>query len=184
MLQYFDRMDLMYLERVIRFACDAHIGQKRKYTNEPYVIHPMSVCKLLRQHYPDATRAMVYAAILHDTVEDTHVTLGDIADEFGYDVMELVEWLTNISVKSDGNRAKRKAIDRQHINEAPFEAQLIKVADIMDNTKDIVDNDENFAKVYLNEVRQTLDIMRPDVKEQELWCLTSQQIDDGMRRLK
>jgi (p)ppGpp synthase/HD superfamily hydrolase len=61
---------------------------------------------------------MIAAAWLHDVVEDTPVTLEDLHSEFGEGIAELVEALTDISRPEDGNRRKRKAIDREHLAHA------------------------------------------------------------------
>lgn len=61
--------------------------------------------------------------------------------------------VTDVSKPSDGNRATRKAIDRRHLSEASSEGKAIKLADTIDNTSDIVQNDPEFAVVYLQEKR-------------------------------
>lgn len=142
------------------FAIGAHSGvaQVRKYTNEPYWVHPFEVASIVAQ-VPGATPEMIAAAWLHDVVEDTGVTLDQIHLVFGADVAELVFWLTDASKPEDGNRAARKAIDRAHIAAAPAEAQTVKLADLISNTKSIVKHDPEFAKVYLEEKRLMLEVM-------------------------
>ena len=142
------------------FAGAAHraVKQLRKYTNEPYIVHPAEVASIVAQ-VPEATEEMIAAAWLHDVVEDTGVTNDEIHLYFGADVAKLVFWLTDASKPEDGNRATRKAIDREHIAKAPAEAQTIKLADLISNTKSIVAHDEKFAKIYLEEKRLLLDVM-------------------------
>src|SRR5688572_2066454 len=90
------------------FAERAHaaIGQRRKYTGEPYIVHPIAVAELVRSvpHTPE----MIAAALLHDVVEDTPVTLAQIEAEFGPVVADLVDWLTDVSRPADGKRQVRK----------------------------------------------------------------------------
>lgn len=147
------------IEHAALFAANAHgaINQRRKYTNEPYIVHPAAVAKIVQSvaHTPE----MVAAAFLHDTVEDTEVTLTEIEVAFGAEVRKLVYWLTDISQPEDGNRATRKAIDRDHIALAPAEAQTIKLADLIDNTETIVAHDPDFAVVYLKEKARLLEVM-------------------------
>ena len=78
---------------------------------------------------------------------------------FGTDIATLVGWLTDVSKPEDGNRAVRKAIDREHTAAAPAEAQTIKLADLISNTKSIMAHDPTFAKVYLEEKRLLLAVM-------------------------
>jgi (p)ppGpp synthase/HD superfamily hydrolase len=92
-------------------------------------------------------------------VEDTGVSIELIRKEFGSEVSDLVGWLTDVSRPEQGNRAVRKAIDRAHTAAAPAEAQTVKLADLIANTRSIVAHDEAFAKVYLAEKRQLLEVM-------------------------
>ena len=99
------------------------------------------------------------AAVLHDTVEDCDVTLDDIVSHFGPVVADLVEQLTDISVPEDGNRAFRKAMDRDHSAQASAQGMTIKIADLLDNTKSITEHDEHFAKVYMKEKALLLQVL-------------------------
>ncbi|VAW90598.1 Guanosine-3',5'-bis(diphosphate) 3'-pyrophosphohydrolase / GTP pyrophosphokinase, (p)ppGpp synthetase II [hydrothermal vent metagenome] len=147
------------IERAREFATQAHqrIGQRRKYTNQPYDLHLAAVAKLVGEVADDVE--MVAAAWLHDTVEDTPATLDDIEKNFGVPVAELVEELTDISKASDGNRAKRKELDRIHSSQASTRAKTVKLADLIDNCKDIRKNDERFAWVYLSEMGALLKVL-------------------------
>jgi hypothetical protein len=78
---------------------------------------------------------------------------------FGIDIATLVGWLTDVSKPEDGNRAHRKAIDRPHSAEAPAEAQTVKLADLISNSRSIVAHDPAFAKTYLEEKRLLLAVM-------------------------
>lgn len=143
----------------IRFAKDAHKKQTRKYTNEPYLTHPMAVAGLVASVTDDPD--MIIAAILHDTVEDCEkVTIDHITENFGPRVSHLVSDLTDVSKKSDGNRKKRKEIDRQHTAEALPESKTIKLGDLIDNLKNIDYFDEDFADVYMNEKMQLLHVLQ------------------------
>jgi hypothetical protein len=88
---------------------------------------------------------MIAAAWLHDTVEDTPATFGDIEREFGAEVRALVADLTDVSKPSDGNRAVRKAIDRHHTAQASVRAKTVKLADLIDNCRDICEHDASFG---------------------------------------
>ena len=145
------------LDRAIAYATVAHKGQKRKYTGAPYIGHPLEVMGIVRT-VPHTTE-MLMAAVLHDTVEDTAATLDDIDKQFGSVVRSLVSDLTDISDPEDGNRALRKAKDREHSVSASAQAQTIKYADLIANSESIMKHDPSFAKVYMQEKKLLLDGM-------------------------
>jgi (p)ppGpp synthase/HD superfamily hydrolase len=151
-------MDVVRKAQVYAMAAHASVKQVRKYTGEPYIVHPAEVAKIVAG-VPGATPEMVAAAWLHDVVEDTGCTFTDIHMAFGIDIATLVGWLTDVSKPEDGNRAVRKAIDRAHTAEAPAEAQTIKLADLISNSRSIVQHDPAFAKTYLEEKRMLLEVM-------------------------
>ena len=151
-------MTLVEKARAFATAAHAAVGQLRKYTFEPYIVHPAEVAALVST-VPGHTPEMVAAAWLHDTVEDTGVTSELIRSEFGDEVATLVGWLTDVSRPDHGNRAARKAVDRAHTAAAPAEAQTIKLADLIANTRSIMQHDEKFAVTYLAEKRMLLEVM-------------------------
>lgn len=162
-------------QKALQFATEAHgnINHLRKYTGEPYIVHPMAVADLVRsvKHTP----AMIAAAYLHDVVEDTPVTMDQIYDVFGQDVGDLVYFLTDISKPLDGNREVRKAMDRAHIAAAPPEAKTIKLADLIDNTKTIELHDPDFWKVYRREKMLLLEVLGDG--DVALWNTAARQIN-------
>lgn len=145
-------------ERALAFATEAHgnIGQVRKYTGAPYINHPIEVMHIVKtaSQYTDS---MLAAALLHDTIEDTPVTRDDIAREFGPDVADMVMELTDQCTK--GNRAKRKAAEAVRLSTISAEAQTVKLADLISNSASIIEHDPGFAKVYLREKAQILEVM-------------------------
>lgn len=149
------------VNRALIFANHHHraVGQVRKYTGEPYIVHPCAVA-LIVAGTPGATEEMIAASWLHDVVEDTEATLDVVRYEFSEVVASYVEMLTDVSKPTDGNRAARKAIDREHTAKVCPEAKTIKLADLIDNTTTIVKHDPEFAKVYLAEKRLLLDVLR------------------------
>ena len=143
-------MKELLLRDVFQFAVEAHKGQKRKYTGEDYIVHPMAVCRIVERH--GGSEDQQAAALLHDVVEDTAYTLADINANFGHDIATLVQWLTDTSKPEDGNRAIRKAIDRKRLAEAPAEAQFVKLADLIDNSKTIFVFDKGFTPMFKAEM--------------------------------
>ena len=154
------------LDRAIKFATKAHSGQYRKYTGKPYITHPLAVMEIVRG-VPGHTEEMLVAAVLHDVVEDTDVSLREIQEEFGNVVSDLVLHLTDISTPEDGNRLKRKRKDAEWYAQGSAEAQTIKVADFIDNTRDIAQNDPRFWEVYKMEKLYALDLLQE--ADVDLW---------------
>ncbi len=158
------------------FAKRAHesIDQRRKYTNEPYFVHPLAVAEIVKSvpHTPE----MIAAALLHDTVEDTRVTITEIAEVFGPVVGNLVMWLTDVSRPKDGTREERKAMDRAHIADAPAAAKTIKLADLIDNTKTIKPRDPDFWKIYRREKLLLLDVLADG--DPTLWARARAQCEE------
>jgi (p)ppGpp synthase/HD superfamily hydrolase len=154
-----DAMDDDLERRALEFATAAHgaIDQRRKYTGEPYIVHPVAVAELVRS--VPHTSEMVAAAYLHDVVEDTPVTIEEIRAAFGPEVGELVDWLTDVSLPSDGNRRVRKELDRRHLAKAPPAAKTIKLADLIDNTLTIREHDPSFWQVYRREKLALLEVL-------------------------
>jgi len=169
-------MSTLNLDWAIEFARDAHRNQKRKYTGVPYIEHPIAVMEIVKT-VPTHTPEMLVAAVLHDTVEDTHVSIHDIHMEFGYDVSELVSHLTDISTPEDGNRLKRKRKDAQWYAQGSAEAQTIKVADFIDNTRDIAQHAPKFWETYKMEKLYALDLLQK--ADTDLWHQAHIQIKEN-----
>lgn len=147
------------IDRAELFATAAHgaTGQKRKYTDQPYVVHLREVAELVAGHGGD--EAMVAAAWLHDVVEDTEIGLDAIEHHFGADVAALVFALTDVSRPEDGNRATRKELDRRHVARGSPRAKTIKLADIISNISTVAAFDPAFATVYIPERERVLDVL-------------------------
>ncbi len=150
-------MTIVEKARIFATAAHSAVAQLRKYTGEPYIVHPAEVVSIVRT--VEHTDEMLAAAWLHDVVEDTGVTIEVIRAEFGDEVAELVGWLTDVSRPEDGPRWFRKKKDREHTAEAPAKAHTIKLADLISNSKSIVEYDPRFAKTYLEEKRLLLEVM-------------------------
>jgi len=153
-------MDITNKEHIInradKFAEDAFvkIDHRRKYSLVPYMEHPREVAKIVWG--AGGTDEQIAAALLHDTVEDTPVTIEEIIAEFGELVGMYVADLTDVSKPEDGNRAVRKQMDREHLAAAHPDSKTIKLADMLDNGHDIAANDPDFAVVYMRVMRITL----------------------------
>jgi len=150
-------MELTLYERALLFAIQAHGDQKRKYTGEPYIVHPIRVASMVRES--GASTAAIVAALLHDVLEDTAVTHGQLVDEFGEYIARLVYQISDMSTAEDGTRAMRKAAHLEFLAIAEPEAQTIKVCDIIDNASSVRLHDQRFASVYIPEKRAQLEVL-------------------------
>lgn len=170
-------------KEALEFAREAHKGQQRKYTEEPYIEHPKRVAAILRS-VPHTTD-MICAAYLHDVVEDTHVTIQEIYREFGETVGGLVEELTDEYMKVNYpnlNRRERKRREVERQAQMSNVAKTIKLADVIDNTLDIVKNDKDFARKYLREMESLVEVLQEG--EELLFQRAGEEIKKGKRILK
>jgi hypothetical protein len=147
------------VDRARQYAIHAHgrVDQRRRYTNQPYDAHLKAVADIVADVTDD--EEMLAAAWLHDAIEDTPATYEELEAEFGGAVAHLVVELSDVSRPTDGNRAVRKAIDREHLAHASTRAKTIKLADLIDNTQDIVNHDAKFGKVFVTEAAALLEVL-------------------------
>ena len=152
--------DTRLVERARLFAEAAHgrIDHRRKYTGVAYTEHLRQVADLVSEVTDDPE--ILAAAWLHDTIEDTPVTVRDIETAFGPALAGLVVELTDVSRPGDGNRAARKAIDLHHLAAASPRAKTVKLADLIDNCLDICANDPGFARTYITEMNALLGVLK------------------------
>ena len=157
------------IEKVIAFADKAHGSQTRRYTDDRYIVHPirvMETCKV----YTDEISVLA-AAILHDVLEDTHVSKESMTaflqtvmtDEQAAKTIGLVVELTDVFVKESfpkWNRRKRKQHELDRLEKTSAEAQTIKYADIMDNAPEVAEKDPDFGQRFLRECRALLKRMK------------------------
>ena len=151
------KQDLILRKNCLEFAMRAHEGQVRKYTGDDYIVHPIAVAEMVERH--GGSEDQVCAALLHDVVEDSMYTLADINANFGHNIATLVQWMTDTSKPSDGNRRIRKGIDAKRLAEAPAEAQFIKLADMIDNADTIFRFDAGFNKQFKKEMAHLVQVM-------------------------
>lgn len=168
------------LNDALIFAVKAHGNQIRKYTFEPYYFHPLNVMLILSTITDDED--VLKAALLHDVVEDTPVTIDKITNKFGFRVGKIVNEVTDISRTFHGNRKTRKAMDRWHISYASPEGQTVKLADLIDNTRSIVEHDPDFAKVYMKEKKLLLNLLTKGNKV--LYNIASKTVEDYFNELE
>ena len=131
-------LDTTLVDAAIRFAVDAHAGTERRGKGFPYVIHVLEAMSIVATMTSDPE--LLAAAALHDTVEDTSVTLDRIREVFGARVASLVETETDIQLSEDGRQKswrerKQAAIDR--LAATSREAKMVALGDKLSNMRAI-----------------------------------------------
>lgn len=141
------------VEKARVYATAAHASAKnfRKYTGEPYIVHPIRVASILEGYYPEAWQLHA-AGLLHDVIEDAHITQRDLASEFPLSVVKLVVEVTDQFSDHPDRRAVRSKMEARRLATVSEEAKILKVADMLANLRDdIVEKDVKFAKAWLSE---------------------------------
>lgn len=126
------------LDRAIVFAVKAHAGTERRGKGFPYIIHPMEAMEIVATMTTD--QEVLAAAVLHDTVEDTEVTIEDIRMVFGDRIASLVAQESEdrpegVSDEESWHDRKRAAIDR--LAKAPHDAKIVALGDKLSNMRAI-----------------------------------------------
>lgn len=142
-------------------ATKAHQNQYRK-SGEPYIIHPEEVAKIIHKvKSSKEIAALIAAAYLHDTVEDTNITLDDIKEQFGDLIMSLVNEVTSNKEKLKLSGKEEYLIDKV-LNISSW-ALVIKLADRLHNMKDfkkiMKSNDKNRKNWVIKYAKQTKNII-------------------------
>ena len=131
-------LDTALLDRAIMFAVKAHAGTERRGKGFPYIVHPMEAVEIVATITPD--QELLAAAALHDTVEDTDVTLEQIRAEFGDRIASLVGAETDIVIEGQSEQdswhdRKRAAIN--HLSKASKDAKIVAMGDKLSNMRAI-----------------------------------------------
>jgi len=146
------------VEKALKFATNAHAGQYRKYTGEPYVNHPIAVCNLVSDFTDD--KDILAAALLHDTMEDCEVTYEDINSEFGKRVADMVKELTNDKEEI----SKKGKVDYMvnKLNKMSEPCFLIKMCDILNNMSSTINvKQATTYKKILDKTKNLVDYYKP-----------------------
>ena len=126
------------LDRAIVFAVQAHAGTERRGKGFPYIVHPMEAVAIVATMTAD--QELLAAAALHDTVEDTHVSVEDLRARFGERIAALVAqesdvMIENLSEEDSWHARKQAAIDR--LAAAPHDAKMVALGDKLSNMRAI-----------------------------------------------
>ena len=157
--RYHPSDDISMIEKAYRIADKAHANQKRK-SGEPYIIHPLCVAIILADLEMD--KETLAAAILHDVVEDTVMTLDELKGEFGDEVALLVDGvtkLTQLSWSADKVELQAENLRKMFLAMAKdIRVILIKLADRLHNMRTLQYQTPEKQK---EKTRETLDIYSP-----------------------
>ena len=135
-------LDTELLDRAIKFAVDAHHNTERRGKGFPYIVHPLEAVEIVATITPD--QELLAAAALHDTVEDTDVTVEQIRAEFGDRIADLVhaesdqingELFNGANETETWHARKQAAIDR--LAAAPHDAKIVAMGDKLSNMRAI-----------------------------------------------
>lgn len=123
-------------ERALQRAAQLHMTQERKGTGIPYVAHLLSVTGIALSH--GATEDEAIAALLHDAVEDTDMTVAGLEAEFGPDVARIVDECSDTDEDPKPPWLERKQDYLEHLPEASTSALLVSAADKLDNARSLL----------------------------------------------
>ncbi|MCE2399639.1 bifunctional (p)ppGpp synthetase/guanosine-3',5'-bis(diphosphate) 3'-pyrophosphohydrolase [Candidatus Poribacteria bacterium] len=130
------------IEAAIELAAQAHDGQFRKGTNTPYITHPYAVGLMLMN--AGCAETVVIAGILHDTVEDTDLTLACIRKDFGESVADIVDECS----ENKSLRWRERKIERiEALKDASTEVCLVTCADKLHNLRTVISEYDNIGDV-------------------------------------
>ena len=150
--------DMAAIEKAYLFANKAHAGQKRK-SGEPYIVHPISVANILVSLGMDTDS--VVAALLHDVVEDTPVTLEDIQKNFGSVTAQIIAGLTKLSKLGFNTEEEHQAENVRRMliaTNKDIRVLIIKLADRLNNMRTL---SAMYPQKQRNIARETLEIYAP-----------------------
>lgn len=133
-----DYIDSMLLDKAIVFAVNAHHNTERRGKGFPYIVHPMEAVEIVATITPN--QELLAAAALHDTIEDTDVTVEDIRREFGDRIANIVyaesdQFTEGVSEEDSWHHRKRAAIDR--LARASRDAKIVAMGDKLSNMRAI-----------------------------------------------
>jgi GTP diphosphokinase / guanosine-3',5'-bis(diphosphate) 3'-diphosphatase len=127
--------DTARIRKAFDVSVEAHKDMRRK-SGEPYIYHPIAVARICAEEMGLGTTSII-CALLHDTVEDTHITLDDVEDLFGENVRRIIDGLTKIPEVFDENASVQAENFRKMLLTISDDIRvvLIKLADRLHNMR-------------------------------------------------
>jgi (p)ppGpp synthase/HD superfamily hydrolase len=147
------------IQSVINFAVKCHMGQARKASGLPYIVHPMAVLSKLGEWHISDHKCWI-AAICHDIREDCpNVTREQLVKVVGKEAASIVDELTFIPLNNGVDHSVQKAEYMKSFKDKSIEAVVVKVADRMCNTLDYIYSNPQYARKYWNKAEDLLSVM-------------------------
>jgi GTP pyrophosphokinase len=173
--------DKELLRRAFEIAVDAHKTMRRK-SGEPYILHPLAVSRICVEEIGLGVRSTI-CALLHDTVEDTDVTLDDIEREFGNEIARIIDGLTKISNVVDANSSQQAENFKKILLTLTDDPRviLIKLADRLHNMRTL---DSMKAEKQLKVSSETVYVYAPLAHRMGLYNVKTELEDLSMKYLE
>lgn len=127
-------LETSIFDKAVKFAVEAHKGTERRGKGYPYIIHPMEAASIVATITND--QEMLAAAILHDTVEDTDVTVDQLREQFGERVAQLVKNET-APISDDAPWRVRKEAQIAQLKSASYDSKVVAIGDKLSNLRAI-----------------------------------------------
>lgn len=135
---------VLRLLEAVHFAADQHRDHRRKgKIGAPYINHPIQVAQQLAQAGFHDDVDLLVAALLHDVIEDTETTPEDLASHFGAEVTSIVMEVTDDKELAE---QERKLVVISTMAAKSRQAQLLKLSDLIANTRDVIDHPPNWNR--------------------------------------
>lgn len=123
-------LETTFFDKAVKFAVEAHQGTERRGKGYPYIIHPMEAAAIVATISND--QELLAAAVLHDTVEDTDVTIEQIREQFGDRVAELVQHET-APLDENMTWREKKTVQINQLTNAPYDSKVVALGDKLSN---------------------------------------------------
>ena len=156
--KYMSEADCALVEHAYCFAAEKHASQRRR-SGEPYINHPVEVAVILAELKMDSD--VVCAALLHDTVEDTEVSLADVRDIFGDTIALLVDGVTKLTNIEVDSMDEKQALNLRKMFLAmskDIRVIIVKLADRLHNMRTLAALREDRRRF---KARETMDVYAP-----------------------
>jgi GTP diphosphokinase / guanosine-3',5'-bis(diphosphate) 3'-diphosphatase len=173
--------DRKLIRNAFEMAADAHKTMRRK-SGEPYILHPLAVARICVEEIGLGVRSTI-CALLHDTVEDTDITLDDVQKEFGSEIAKIVDGLTKISNVIDVNASQQAENFRKILLTLTDDPRviLIKLADRLHNMRTL---DSMKPEKQLKISSETVYVYAPLAHRMGLYNIKTEMEDLSMKYLE
>src|SRR5688572_2833723 len=173
--------DKELVRTAFEMAADAHKTMRRK-SGEPYILHPLAVAQICVEEIGLGVRSTI-CALLHDTVEDTDVTLEDVAREFGNEIARIIDGLTKISTVVDANSTQQAENFKKILLTLTDDPRviLIKLADRLHNMRTL---DSMKREKQLKISSETVYVYAPLAHRMGLYSIKTEMEDLSMKYLE